>query len=78
MLPRLSSDIITDMVRTIDTEKAIESIGFSVKAVTKHSDGVSYDAHREVGRRILVRGPVFAESGDAMMGLYMACLDRRV
>ena len=65
------------MINTIDTHDAIESIGFTVIATTKQADGVSYDAHRVIGKRILVKGPVFTEPGDAMMGLYLACLDRR-
>ena len=60
------------------SKAAIESIGFSVKAVTKHEDGVSYDAHREVGRRILVRGPVRATPEEAMLDLYVECLNRRI
>lgn len=60
------------------SRKAIESIGFSVKAVTKHEDGVSFDAHREVGKRILVRGPVRATHEEAMLALYVECLLRRV
>lgn len=60
------------------SKEAIEEIGFSVKAVTKHPDGVSFDAHREVGKRILVRGPVKATHEEAMLALYVACLDKRI
>jgi len=60
------------------SKEAIESIGFSVVATTKHKDGISFDAHREVGRRILVHGPVEDTHDEAMLGLYVACLERRI
>lgn len=66
---------MTDMsINKIETQKAIESIGFSVIATTKHPKGVSYDAHRVVGKRKLVRGPIEETPEEAMIGLYTACL----
>jgi hypothetical protein len=61
-------------MKTIETERAIESIGYKVMATTKHPTGMSFDAHRVVGKRKLVRGPVSDTHGGAMMGLYIACL----
>ena len=64
-------------MKVIDNKEAIESIGFAVIATTKHTDGVSFDAHRTVGKRILVRGPIEASHDEAMFALYKECLERR-
>lgn len=50
----------------------IENMGARVMAVTKHSDGLSYDAHVLVGKKRLVRGEVMPTHHTALYALWEA------
>jgi hypothetical protein len=51
----------------------IEKMGARVMAVTKHEDGLSYDAHLRVnGRKRLVRGEVMPTHHTAIYALWEA------
>lgn len=54
----------------------IEQLGFTIIAVTKHADGVSYDAHYTGSAvpRFMVRGPKRREYDDAIGALYVSCV----
>jgi len=65
-------------MKVIDSAAAIEAVGYKVVATTKCPEGMSFDAHRVVGKRVLVRGPVGATHEEAMLGLYRACIQRNV
>ena len=51
-------------------------MGFKVMAVTKHPEGLSFDAHKIVGRRCLVQGDVMPTYHLALAALYLRCAER--
>jgi hypothetical protein len=65
--------MVTKMVEKTDIEK----MGFRVMAVTNHPEGMSYDAHKIVGRRRLIQGDIMPTYHLALAALYMRCAEWR-
>ena len=55
----------------------IESLGFVVIATTTWADGISFEAHRSVGSRILVKGEKRVSADEAYESLFYNCLRRQ-
>lgn len=55
----------------------IESLGYAVVATTTWADGISFEAHRVVGKRILVKGEKSVSADEAYESLYYNCLRRQ-
>jgi hypothetical protein len=49
-----------------------QKIGFKVMALTKHSEGLSFDAHW-IGRKRVIRGAVGQTPEAALNDLYIRC-----
>lgn len=58
------------------SERDFRKIGFKVMAMTKHSEGLSYDAHW-IGRKRVIRGAVGQTPESALADLYTRCLEIR-
>jgi len=53
-----------------------QKIGFKVMALTKHSEGLSFDAHW-IGRKRVIRGAVGQTPEAALADLYTRCLEAK-
>lgn len=58
------------------SKEDFQKIGFKVMALTKHSEGLSFDAHW-IGRKKVIRGAVGRTPEAALLDLYNRCLEAR-